>query len=316
MYQDKNYVVLEITLVLPPSPGASNIGFIYQRDDGGFLSPPSIMTVNLPDNENNISAISKDGIKSSTNSTTVIVSDDNIVNNYKGTILWTHPVQLHNSGNTKSENNESKINYFEASFRIMDSNSIDKQTGKKIKYDDYNAGILWLDRSKEYNLLITKDGLELSQTPITEEPSSKINKQGPDNNSYSNGKNTLETLPILLSQNQEIKREKGIWYNMKLLLLNNTIYVYVNDVLKIKTPIMSHSSSLSANENATDYVTAISKVGIRVFHDRTEFHPILLGHISELRRPLVFKTKRIQQTLLSSYHACVIEFEIRDLLRE
>ena len=117
VYQDKNYVVLEVPSVLPPSPGASNIGFIYQRDDGGFLSPPSIMTVNLPDNENNISAISKDGIKSSTNSTTVIVSDDNIVNNYKGTILWTHPVQLHNSGNIKSENNESKINYFEAHFQ-------------------------------------------------------------------------------------------------------------------------------------------------------------------------------------------------------
>ena len=133
-----------------------------------------------------------------------------------------------------------------------------------------------MDRSKEYNLLITKDGLELSQTPITEEPSSKIYKQGPDNNSYSKGKNTLETPPILLSQNQEIKREKGIWYNMKLLLLNNTIYVYVNDVLKIKTPIMSHSSSLSANEN-TDHVTAISKVGIRVFHDQDRISSDLAG---------------------------------------
>ena len=47
VYQDKNYVVLEVPSVLPPSPGASNVGFIYQRDDDGFLSPPSIMTVNL-----------------------------------------------------------------------------------------------------------------------------------------------------------------------------------------------------------------------------------------------------------------------------
>ena len=77
----------------------------------------------------------------------------------------------------------------------MDSSNIDKQTGKKIKYDDYNAGILWWYQNKEYNLSITKDGLELLQTPITSKTLSKIYNQYLDDNE-SEIKNVHETSPF------------------------------------------------------------------------------------------------------------------------
>ena len=238
VYQDKNYTVLEVPPLSPPSLRDSNIALIYQRDATHLQVPLSNRNYNLPHNNERLkfeaeginkaqiigdnikNRSSKDNIGSYRNTTNTIFSDDNndSVKSNKGTIYWTGPAhqiqRLYNNGNTTSEN-ESKMNYIESNFRIMDSSNIDKQTGKKIKYDDYNAGILWWYQNKEYNLSITKDGLELLQTPITSKTLSKIYKQYLDNDA-SEIKNVNETSPILLSQNQEVKREKGIWYNQEL----------------------------------------------------------------------------------------------------
>ena len=78
---------------------------------------------------------------------------------------------------------------------------------KEIKYDDYNAGILWWYQNKE-NIFITKDGLELLQTPITSKTLSRYIK---DIWIMMRGnERPKKTSPILLSNNEEIEIRKTV----------------------------------------------------------------------------------------------------------
>ena len=85
---------------------------------------------------------------------------------------------------------------------------------------------------------------------------------------------------LILSQNEEVKRQKGIWYNLKILLLKNNIEIYVNDILRIKVPTRDYSQPFYAEKNTTGL--PISRVGISSHYSKSEFQPIILGQISEL----------------------------------
>ena len=79
---------------------------------------------------------------------------------------------------------------------------------------------------------------------------------------------------LILSENEEVKRQKGIWYNLKILLLKNNIEIYVNDILRINVPARDYAEKNIANHS-------ISRVGINTYHSKSEFQPLILGQIPE-----------------------------------
>ena len=53
-----------------------------------------------------------------------------------------------------------------------------------------------------------------------------------------------KTKTSLLVQNQEIRRERGIWYNIKILMVDDSfINIYVDDMLRMQIPIRNSTST-------------------------------------------------------------------------
>jgi hypothetical protein len=80
---------------------------------------------------------------------------------------------------------------------------------------------------------------------------------------------------LILSQDEEVKRQKGIWYNLKILFLKNNVEIYLNDILRMKVPLKEYYNISSDKKNITD---SISRVGINSYYSKSEFQPIILGH--------------------------------------
>jgi hypothetical protein len=106
-----------------------------------------------------------------------------------------------------------------------------------------SSGIVWRNGVGEYHISLNHRGLQLS------ERDSKFNKE------------------VLLSEDRHINKERYTWYTLKVLTAGNHISVYLDDVPKLQV-----RTTPSHNAN-------ITKVGIRVDHETTEFEPIKLGHI-------------------------------------
>jgi len=81
---------------------------------------------------------------------------------------------------------------------------------------------------------------------------------------------------LILSQNEEVKRQKAIWYNMKIIFLKNNVEIYLDDILRMKVPLKEHYNISTTEKNITD---SISRVGINSFYSKSEFQPIILGQI-------------------------------------
>jgi hypothetical protein len=139
-----------------------------------------------------------------------------------------------NGGKTiwSKEFGDAETNYLEFKFRIIGEN----KTGKD------SAGVRWVEGTKTYFLALTDKGLELRQQVV---------KDG----DY-----------ILLSQNSEIKKNDWIWYSIKIESLENSIKVYIDDLLKMK--IQKDSSEMPT----------ISKVGIFSENNAIEIEAITTGH--------------------------------------
>jgi hypothetical protein len=148
----------------------------------------------------------------------------------KITTLWSKVMQKQN------------ISYIEANFRISSEN-------KTKNIPDY-CGIAWDDGHNKYYTRLMKHALETSQIPANEESRNNTGKA--------------------LVQNQDIIREKGIWYSLKIAFLKDTINVYINNLLKQKIPRI-------LLENGP-----IVKVGISCSNNRGEFEPIKIGRIYDL----------------------------------
>jgi hypothetical protein len=108
-----------------------------------------------------------------------------------------------------------------------------------------SSGIVLQSDDKEYHISLNQRGLQLS------EKTSNFEKQ------------------VLLSQDQQVRKEKYAWYTLKVLTVGNTIAIYLDDILKLQVPV-GPSQNLD-----------ISKVGIRVDHNTAEFEPIKIGHMSQ-----------------------------------
>jgi hypothetical protein len=129
------------------------------------------------------------------------------------------------------------INYLEFKFRINGEN----KTGKDL------AGIRWVEGNKTYFLALMDKGLELRQ---------QVLKDG----DY-----------ILLSQNSEIKKNDWIWYSIKIESLENSVKVYVDNLLKMNIP------------KDTSVNPSISKLGIFSENNAIQIEPIITGHTDTSR---------------------------------
>jgi hypothetical protein len=215
--------------------------------------------------------------------------------------LWSKPVpvllreQQNNKGgsvdfNNNSDYNNKTINYIEGTLRVLAENRTHRSN---------DAGILWkYGNDREYYLSLKGSGMELSQREkqVTSPLTSYTNNQAQD---VDEERERDKTKTSLLVQNQEIRRERGIWYNIKILMVdNNFINIYVDDMLRMQVPITnststststtstsspsasSSSSSSSSPLPTTSPPPSISRVGIRTSYNIAEFQPIKIGHIS------------------------------------
>ena len=84
---------------------------------------------------------------------------------------------------------------------------------------------------------------------------------------------------LVLSQNEEVKRQKGVWYNLKILFLKDSVEIYLNDILRMRVPAKDYYKFSTDEKNITD---SISRVGINSYYSKSEFQPLILGQIANV----------------------------------
>ena len=91
--------------------------------------------------------------------------------------------------------------------------------------------------------------MELSQREkqVTNPLTSHTNNQAED---IDEEREREKTKTSLLVQNQEIRRERGIWYNVKILMVDDSfINIYVDDMLRMQVPIRNSHINFNFNFN-------------------------------------------------------------------
>jgi hypothetical protein len=136
------------------------------------------------------------------------------------------------SSNPIQQSKEGHMNYIEAKFRVLDSPNGTKES---------HAGIVWNDGQKVWYAPLLSHNLSMYDS---------------DNKEIAN--------------NPDTSRHKGIWYTLKILLLQNSTDVYLDDILKFQIP-----RTLSDKPG-------FSSIGIRSVSIDAEFRPIKVGRIQEL----------------------------------
>jgi hypothetical protein len=216
-------------------------------------------------------------------------------------VLWSKPIptllkgQQYSNG-TVDYYNESdynkNVNYIEGTLRVLAENT----------HRSNDAGILWKYGSdREYYLSLEGSRMVLTQREkqVTNPSISNSNNQKEDSDKErEETKTRIKT--SLLVQNQEIRRERGLWYNIKILMVdNNFIDIYLDDMLRIQVPIRNSTSTSTSDSTSTTSAStstpssssssslpssslppSISRVGIRSSNNIAEFQAIKVGHIS------------------------------------
>jgi hypothetical protein len=138
------------------------------------------------------------------------------------------------------------INYIESMFRIQGENKTGGDT----------AGLKWREGNATYTVSVSNKGLELRRQLSSDDPT------------------------LLLSQNSEIKRNDGVWYSLKIENLENSINVYLDNLLKIKFP-----------RDPPEKPTGIAKVALYSVKNAVEFEPIEIAKIIPSEESFQRKTK-------------------------
>jgi hypothetical protein len=292
VYEDENFIALQVLPLTPPSTSGSKVALVYQRDFHDLLPPVSNESLVLPadsglfgpqrqesnvknnSNYNNgyiIKNIERQNKNLFSTASSLILGTNVSRDKSKNITLWVQPLNLPSAN--ESKNNRTIINYIEANFKIIDNIRTENKSEKK-EADKFDAGVWWENDNAYYRLSVSDVGLQLSESPSKKSQSSEQHEQQNDRNGMK------QESSLILSQNEEIKRQIGIWYNLKVVLLKNSIEIYVNDILRIKVPSRDYYQPSSAEKNNTD--RSISRVGISTYYSRSEFKPLILGRISEL----------------------------------
>ena len=102
-------------------------------------------------------------------------------------------------------------------------------------------GIKFQDKNSDYEyyapIVNHMSALELRQRPIGQDDNSNDNKDNKE---------------LVLSQNQELTLKRNIWHTLKILILKDTINVYLDDTLKLMVSKYPYAENL----------TSISKIGV------------------------------------------------------
>jgi hypothetical protein len=294
-YEDQNYIVLEVLPLTPPSPTSSSVALIYQRDFDGLLPQVSNHSAILPidtglfgsqtvesSTKNNsdynynivMNKVEGENQNLSPGAYSLTLGSNVTNNNSRSITLWSPPIPViqHHNYQNSSENNQT-INYIEGNFKIIDNLPAQNKSEKK-NANKFGAGIMWEHDNKAYLVSVRDVGLQLSESPSKIKSLTKQSEWVISNNS---SKKSLPTL--ILSQNEEIKRQKGIWYNLKILFLKDNVQIYLNDILRAKVPGRDYYNLSSNANNITENL--VSRVGINTYYSKTEFKPIILGQMSE-----------------------------------
>jgi hypothetical protein len=146
-----------------------------------------------------------------------------------------------------SKNLEDKgINYIDSIFRIRGENKTGEDT----------AGLKWREGNTTYTVSVSNNGLELRRQLSSDDPI------------------------LLLAQNSEIKRNDGVSYSLKIESLENSINVYLDNLLKIKIP-----------RDPPEKPTGISKVALYSVKNAVEFQTIEIAKIVPSEELFQRKTK-------------------------
>jgi hypothetical protein len=244
---------------------------------------------------------SKEGKNDPSYAYSLTLGDKFSKNNSKIITLLSHPIQQTQQHNLLDigENNHTGINYIEGNFRIIDELPVQNKSEEK-NANKFGAGIVWERGNSIYLASISEVGLQLSQSPseitlltkqlanatgtaiakankiVTAAAGAHTNATGKVTTNGNIGINSAIGMNLIMSQNEEVKRQKGIWYNFKILFLKNNVEIYLNDILRMKVPLRENYNFPSNEKNFND---SISRVGINSYYSRSEFQPIRVGQI-------------------------------------
>jgi hypothetical protein len=164
----------------------------------------------------------------------------------------------------REQQQQSNANYLESTFRIV------RQNNSEQNY----AGIIWNDTNTEYTLALAKDTLE-------------VYVQSTD---VRNSTNSDDERLVYV---REINRENGAWYTIKIMYMERTVDIYVNNVLAIQIPTNHQQSAselyqrrlsnsiINADTNASISTnTTIHWIGLYSVNNVAEFRPIKVGEVA------------------------------------
>ena len=245
-YPIENYTVLNVPqLSAPSSERSAQIGLIFYPNVlssvSRFINYANTTTslpysdevyTNLNENKKFVK-VQQDGIGSE------ILS---LYGDKRGRTLWSASL----------DNRKQDINYIETKLRFVDVSKTRNDFG--IKFQDENSDY-------EYYAPIVNhmSALELRQRSIGQDNNSSVIKDKKDNRE------------LVLSQNQELTLKRNTWYTLKILILKDTINVYLDDVLKLRVLKYPYAENL----------TSISKIGLRANNNVVEFGSVKIGSVSD-----------------------------------
>jgi hypothetical protein len=246
VYQDDAYIVIEVPdFVSPLSQRAVGTGLVY--DKRNELPPLSVIS-NATNNSS--SAILQYNYKFFNNiengSKFLEIEKKSNDSGNKGKFDETEILTLHGDEKPRTLwssaiKEPSNVNYIEGKFRLVAENRTRNDIGIRME-DETN--------SHQYYVSLDKDSLSLRQKSLLENISNKER---------------------VLSQNQIPTEQRGLWHSLKVLVLKDTINVYLDDILKIKAPKFPLAQNFSS----------ISKIGITANKNIGQFEPLKIGYLSE-----------------------------------
>lgn len=252
IYEDDNFLVLKVPPLVGPSPNPE-VAIVY---DPNHQIPISQAYSYLKYNKSSHTLNEGEHVQIKENGNLILLNNET-----EPTTIRTNLV-------------DKKINLIEFDFKILQENKPKNKVEIEWKNDtsfyqqlvstqdsNNNLGLKWIDDRKEYSLLLTAAGLELSTRAV-------------------NGTH----LPAL--QNQEIFKEPGKWYNIKILLLKKEIIVFVNGVPRFQ---------IDREYENTDSI--VSKMEIVAHGNNAEFLPIKVKQISDLEYLYYSNSKSINYIL-------------------
>jgi hypothetical protein len=246
VYQDDAYIVLRVPdFVSPLSQRTVGTGLVY--DKRNELPPLSVISNATNNSSSGILQYNYkffNNIENGSKFLEIEKKSNDSGNKSKGDeteILTLHGDEKPRTLWSSAIKEPSSVNYVEGKFRLVAENRTRNDLG--IRMEDETNG-------QQYYVSIDKDSLDLRQKSLLENMSNKEQ---------------------VLSQNLITTEQRGLWHTLKVLVLNDTINVYLDDILKIKAPKYPFVQNFSS----------ISKIGITANKNIGQFEPLKIGYLSE-----------------------------------